>query len=110
MTQRTIIDILRKGNQELFHSSVIAWLLDPGAEHRLGDGLLHAFARIVERHGWPRMREALDAGPTARITTEATARKSRYDIVVQLWSFTVVIENKTKSLGDKPRFEKYAGE
>ncbi len=33
MTDRTIVDILRKGNQELFHSAMVAWLLDPAAEH-----------------------------------------------------------------------------
>jgi hypothetical protein len=107
VTQRTIIDVLRKGNQELFHSSVVAWLLDPAGEHGLGDGFLHAFARLVERHGNPRMRQALDAGTPVRIATEATARNSRYDIVVRLGPVTVVVENKTKSLGDEPQFEKY---
>lgn len=109
MTQRTIIDVLRKGNQELFHSSVVAWLLDPAGEHGLGHGFLNAFARLVESHGCPRMREALDAGTEARIATEVTARSSRYDIVLRIGVVTVVIENKTKSLGDEPQFEKYGG-
>jgi hypothetical protein len=107
---RTIIDVLRKGNQELFHSSVVAWLLDPVGEHGLGHGFLHAFARLVESHGCPRMREALDAGTPTRIATEATARNSRYDIVVRIGPVTVVIENKTKSLGDEPQFKKYGGD
>ncbi len=47
MSDRTLIDILRKGNQELFHSSMIAWLLDPLAEHGLGTGFLDAFAEMV---------------------------------------------------------------
>src|SRR4051794_13722152 len=51
MGSRTIIDILRKGNQELFHSSIIAWLLDPLAEHGLDTGFLNAFAEVVEQRG-----------------------------------------------------------
>src|SRR4051812_1478251 len=106
MGSRTIIDILRKGNQELFHSSIIAWLLDPLAEHGLGRGFLDAFAEVVEQRGNPKMRSALGVSSTLRVSTETTARKSRYDIVLRIGPTTVVIENKTKSLGDEPQFEK----
>jgi hypothetical protein len=110
MTHRTIIDILRKGNQELFHSSIIAWLLDSRAEHGYGPGFLDAFARLIEDQGDPRFRAALATPPAAKITTETAARKSRYDIKLEIGSILVVVENKTKSLGDDPQFEKYKGE
>lgn len=106
---RTIIDILRKGNQELFHSSVIAWLLDPKGEHGCGPGFLDAFARLVEERGESRLRAALQASPVVKITTETTSKKSRYDIKLEIGSTLVVIENKTKSLGDDPQFDKYKG-
>src|ERR1700722_7534547 len=105
--RRTIIDILRKGNQELFHSSIIAWLLDPNGEHGYGAGFLDAFARLVEEKGDSRFQAALQASPAVKITTEAPGRKSRYDIKLEIGSTLVVIENKTKSLGDDPQFEKY---
>jgi PD-(D/E)XK nuclease superfamily len=79
MGGRTIIDILRKGNQELFHSSIIAWLLDPEGEHGFGPGFLHGFAEAVERSGCPKMRSALQTSSTTTITTETTARRSQYD-------------------------------
>lgn len=110
MPRRTIIDVLRKGNQELFHSSILAWLLDPDGEHGYGPAFLHAFARTVEERGCPKMWAALQAGPVARITTETAAHKSRYDIVLRIGPVAVVIENKTKSLGDEPQFEKYRGD
>lgn len=110
MAERTIIDILRKGNQELFHSSMIAWLLDPQDEHGFGPGFLEAFANVVLHKGHPRMRSALHSASGATITTETSAHKSRYDIVIRLGNVRVVIENKTKSLGDEPQFEKYKSE
>ncbi len=56
------------------------------------------------------MRSALRASPAPQVTTETTARKSRYDIVLRVGPTRVVIENKTKSLGDDPQFDKYRGE
>jgi hypothetical protein len=110
MPDRTIIDILRKGNQELFHSSIIAWLLDPLAEHGLGTGFLDGFAEVVEQRGNPKMRSALRVASALGVSTETTARKSRYDIVLRIGPTTVVIENKTKNLGDEPQFDKYQGD
>src|SRR5690349_13445615 len=89
---RTIIDILRKGNQELFHSAMVAWLLDPQGEHAYGAAFLHGFAEAVERKGYPKFHSAL-RGATATITTEATARKSRHDIRLMIGKTFVVIEN-----------------
>jgi hypothetical protein len=110
MTLRTIIDILRKGNQELFHSSIIAWLLDPAGEHGFGVGFLNSFAQVVERNGCPKMLSALKPTSTTTVGTETTARKSRYDIRLETGQTVVVIENKTKSLGEEPQFEKYKAE
>lgn len=110
MKHRTIIDILRKGNQELFHSSIIAWLLDPKAEHGYGPVFLDTFARLVEDKGDARFRAALQASPAVKITTETPGKKSRYDIRLDIGTTVIIIENKTKSLGDDPQFEKYKGQ
>jgi hypothetical protein len=107
---RTIVDILRKGNQELFHSSVIAWLLDPQGEHGYGSAFLDAFARLVEEKGLPQFRAALQGTPVVKIRTEASGKKSRYDIRLDIGTKIVVIENKTKSLGEDSEFETYKGQ
>lgn len=104
---RTIIDILRKGNQELFHSSMIAWLLDPQAEHGIGDVFLKGFGDLLAERGSGSMLAALRTAPPTSIETEATSYKRRYDIVLHVGQTTVVIENKTKSLGGTPQFDKY---
>lgn len=104
---RTIIDILRKGNLELFHSSIISWLLDPTGEHRLGAGFLKAFAETVAERGSTELNDKLNHALPESITTEATSSKSRYDILIHLDGKTFVIENKTKSIGAWPQFKKY---
>ncbi len=104
---RTIIDILRKGNLELFHSSIVSWLLDPTGEHRLGAGFLKAFAETVAQRGSTELNDKLNHALPESITAEATSYKSRYDILIHLDGKTFVIENKTKSIGAWPQFEKY---
>lgn len=105
---RTIIDILRKGNQEQFHSSMVAWLLDPKGEHGYGAAFLQGFAGLVEEKGFPAFRSSLLGAGTATVYTEATASKGRHDIRLTLDTTRVVIENKTKSLGAAPQFDRYA--
>jgi hypothetical protein len=109
---RTIIDILRKGNQELFHSSMIAWLLDPKAEHGYKDGFLRAFAEKVAavRNGNTRLRDALQTPVSPQIRTETPSGRSRYDILLRVGNMIVIIENKTKSLGNGPQFRQYQGD
>jgi len=108
-TQRTIIDILRKGNQELFHSSMIAWLLEPHAEHGLGAGFLDGFAALLHAKGAPELQVALDRELPIRVLTEQTAGTGRYDIVLDCAQLgKVVLENKTKSLGEDSQLRRYA--
>lgn len=109
-TQRTIIDILRKGNQELFHSSVIAWFLDPKGEHGYGSQFLEGFAELLGDRGSSDMKVALQGAALSSVTTEATTYKGRYDIVLKIGQLKVIIENKTKSLGALPQFDQYKGQ
>ena len=55
----TMIDVLRRGNQELFHSSMIGWLLDPNAEHGFGSAFLSAFSALLAERGEARLQDAL---------------------------------------------------
>lgn len=98
--QRTAIDVLRKGNQELFHSAMIAWALDPEktTEHGLGDQVLWAVARTLADRGHPTLVEALQSGHSPKISTELPGKGCRYDIEVRFGDRRIVFENKTKSL------------
>jgi hypothetical protein len=107
---RTMIDIFRKGNQELFHSSMIAWLLDPKAEeHGLGGQFLEGFADKLARadRGSSKLKEAVEISPDGLVRTESPFLKSRYDIEIRFGDTLVVIENKTKSVGEAPQLECY---
>lgn len=103
---RTMIDIFRKGNQELFHSSMICWLLDPDAEHGLGKQFLELFAEKLA-YTRPELKAAVEASELESVQTEVTSSESRYDIDLQFESTRIVIENKTKSVGDVPQLDKY---
>lgn|GEM_PF-5189927 len=106
---KTIIDILKKGNQELFHSAMIAWLLDPNsAEHGLGPIFLNGIADRLDAYGWPDFKGILDASGSVAIQTEVGGFGRRYDIVIRCGEDSrIVIENKTKSIGEKSQFETY---
>lgn len=104
---RTIIDILQKGNQELFHSTMIAWLLDPNMEHGLGRILLDGIAAKLDARGFQRFKQVLDSTKTVRVRTEVARSKSRYDIEISGGDSLIVLENKTKSCGEEPQFEDY---
>jgi hypothetical protein len=102
-----IIDLFAKGNQELFHSSFIAWLLDENGSHGLGRRFLNAFATLLA----PEVAARLN-GPLA-VHTESTLGRSRFDILLspKVPEATehrgVVLENKTKSFGTAIQLGKY---
>ncbi|KMP10566.1 hypothetical protein UZ36_07205 [Candidatus Nitromaritima sp. SCGC AAA799-C22] len=106
---QTIVDILRKGNQELFHSEMIAWLLDPNAGHGLNAQFLEGFASKLEtldKHGSKKLKMAISTDLPV-IKTETSSFKRRHDIEIGVQDKLFVIENKTKSIGGFPQFRKY---
>jgi hypothetical protein len=101
-SSRTIIDILKKGNLELLHSAIIGWMLDKNGEHGLHDTFLKAF---VKRIGDKYPDLSSEHFESAKL--ETIGLKSRYDIKLMLGDKTVIIENKTKSLGGPNQLEHY---
>lgn len=105
---RTMIDILKKGNQELFHSSIIAWLLDPNAEHNLHRQFFDRFAQKLAniKNGTSVLKNTTNINS---INTEMKSKKEkgRYDIELNLDNIKVIIENKTKSIGGKHDLDRY---
>lgn len=98
-SSRTIIDILKKGNLELLHSAMIGWMLDKNGEHGLHDTFLTAFVKKT----YPNLSSEQFEG----VELETAGLKSRYDIKLKLGDKTVIIENKTKSIGGPNQLENY---
>ena len=104
---RTIVDILQCGNLELFHSSMLAWLLDSRGEHRMETRVLTKLAEILRgRKGWPQLEEALARGG-GEVRTEVKRGNHRYDIWLELPDTKGVFENKTKTVGNELQLGSY---
>lgn len=101
---RTIVDILKRGNLELFHSSMVAWLIDSKGEHGKGTSVLAKLAETLRRKGCPQLEEALANGG-GEVRTEEKRGNHRYDIWLKLPDTEVVFENKTKTVGNEPQLK-----
>lgn len=97
---RTIVDILKRGNLELFHSSMVAWLIDSKGEHGKGTSVLAKLAETLSRKGWPELERALANGG-GEVRTEEKQGNHRYDIWLELPDMKVGFENKTKTVGNE---------
>jgi len=103
---KTLIDILRKGNLELFHTSIISWLLDPKAEHGLELTLLRGLSETLDKLGDSSLKNAVMSG-NPKVSSEVASYKSRYDIQIKIENSLFVLENKTKSIGGLSQFKQY---
>jgi hypothetical protein len=98
---KNIIQILKSGNQELFYSAFIAWLLDPSGEHGLNDQFLNWFLHLI---GEPQLH--IDS-----IKTEEPLACGRVDIFIRTANGRkIIVENKTKSIGTNEQIERYKNE
>jgi hypothetical protein len=96
-----IIQILKAGNQELFYSSFIAWLLDAHGAHGLSDQFSSWF--------FQRVGEKPDAA--CSIQPEVRINSGRADIfIVTNNGRKLIIENKTKSIGTNDQLNAYKGD
>ena len=106
---RTIIDILQRGNLELFHSSMVAWLIDRKGEHEKGTSVLAKLAETLSRKGWSQLEKALANG-VGEVRREKKRGNHRYDIWLKLPDTEVVFENKTKTVGNELQLQCYQEE
>lgn len=95
--KRNIVQILKAGNQELFYSSLMAWLLDEEGEHGLGD----QFGRwFFERIGQEYRKYT--------VATEKPFKGGRADIFLSTeGGQEIIVENKTKSIGSQEQVVGY---
>jgi hypothetical protein len=84
-----LLSVLSLDRAELTHSKVLAWLLDPGAAHGLGVGLLERLAEHLDLAGLT--TEELGA---ANVRREVGHPDARADLLIEMPSTTIVIENK----------------
>jgi hypothetical protein len=103
---KNVIEIFARGNQELFHSAFLAWLMDDQGDHRLGNSFRAELLR--------RLPPELGYDPEANysVFTEYRAGGHRFDILLKpesdnLGKKGLVLENKIKSLGDYIQPSKY---
>ena len=85
-----MLTIIGRARREVFHSAMLAWLLDPNGRHRLGVGLLRALVDACDI-AWTVDDASLAACTSA---TEISAEQSRADIVVSGPDLHLVIEVK----------------
>lgn len=85
--------IIGKQRDELVHSRMIGWLLDPCGHHRIGASLLQA---VLARVGIP--VPSPTALARARVRLEVPIAQGRMDIVVEAPQLYLVIENKVDAL------------
>ena len=71
-----IVPIFSRGNQELFHSAFIAWLLDPTASHNLGDSFFQALQSLLRNGG------AIDFSSGYTVREFSWDSRSRFDILL----------------------------
>ena len=101
-----VIDLFARGNQELFHSAFIAWLLDEDGSHGLGPRFLREFISKLPAN----IADHLTGSLVVR--TEYRRGASRFDILLEPHSASasfkgLVLENKIKSFGNAVQLRKY---
>ena len=93
-----VLSILGRHRDELFHSRMLGWLLNPTGRHGFGDRFLRTFLAAA----WP--GESMVDGGTVEIELERQSSgmsagteeslQSRADLVIHFQSLVIVIENK----------------
>ena len=102
-----VIDLFARGNQELFHSAFIAWLLDKQGTHDLGSKFLDGFKSKLPKNISDRLKGSL------KVLTEYRLGSFRFDIALKLESTSsnafegLVLENKIKSFGNAVQLDNY---
>jgi len=88
----SILSVLHRENDELTHSRLVAWLLDPRGDHNQGPLFLSALASLI----------GLEAAPVSLhrcvVRTEVAGPEAIIDVMLVWWDdFLVFVENKVWS-------------
>ena len=109
-----IFSILNLNRQEIRHSAMLAWLLNPQANHGLGIAplkilLLQLVDSLSEndRINFLLTISTLDSSDVD-VTTESDTKTGRIDILIEMDSFVIGIENKIDTKDARGQLSKYA--
>lgn len=107
--RHNIFDALGVAHKENYHSRLIAYLLDPVAEHDQGAVFLNSFLRWLAEKPGGLPDTALRHAVTAHVQTEKHAEEDgRIDLVIQLRDgTTIAIENKINHHESERQLERY---
>jgi len=110
--EANIFEVLGMVNAEIRHSNFLAWILDPAANHGLGDAVLRAFLKRALSGGVPgNGLTALDAAVMNLDDTEVYRERAEIDLLLvnRTAGFVIVIENKITAGEHGDQLAKYRG-
>lgn len=93
-----LLSIVGRARRELFHTAILAWLLDPLAPHGLGSTFLQWFLAVATDIAILEDHELL----ATQVQCEVSKPRSRADIVINTPSHTIVIEAKVDAV-ERPK-------
>lgn len=104
------IEVMRMSNQEIRHSNILAWLLDPSETHGLGDRFLKSFlAKALQGEYVKGGLSSIDIIQADLRDIEIKREWNNIDILILSTknNFAIVLENKFKSKQHNGQLKKY---
>lgn len=102
-----IFSILKVSGQEIRHSNFLAWLLDPHANHGLGNNIMKRILRDIFLNEKAKEVSIHDIEGLAFDKVEIKREWKNIDILIQFPDTVICIENKVYSGESKNQLEKY---
>ncbi|MGI8483010.1 MAG: PD-(D/E)XK nuclease family protein [Thermomicrobiales bacterium] len=111
LTQFNIFEAIEVSRQELRHSDFLAFLLDPGQPHGLGDAFIKRLVRRVLERGQTTGADADDVDLDGWSLERSIVHRERYNIDIcfanEEHRFAVIIENKIGSKEHSDQLRRY---
>lgn len=102
-----IFQVLRITNTEIRHSNFLAWILDPNANHKLGDAFLKRFLREVFISNKVVDIDQVDVEGLNLNTTEILREWEHIDLLIKIDDLVVCVENKVYTKEHSNQLQRY---
>ena len=93
-----LFDVLRNADYEIRHSNVLAWLLDPSQNHRIGDKFLQEFVRHLNQQADKQRIERIRLPSGREVADVSVERETLHVDILILFRgvrLLLAVENKT---------------
>lgn len=107
LSKPNIFEILRVANTEIRHSNFLAWILDPNNSHNLKDVFLRWFLKEVLSDEKVKDLDEFAVDQLQTSHAKVFREYKNIDILIELPTVVVVIENKFWSKESNGQLEKY---